>query len=516
MSESSLPADSAQPEMKPRGLSLGRQISVAFEQTIRADGLFLVFLVMISLGLALLVTSKWEKADWKATAALRIVNTPREGGNGFSAPEVSLLVSNVLSDLQSPEKLEVMNAALGQTCNTQDFKRAILAMGESAALQWTANDKQAALLALELMSQQVKWTTMTLAKELHQKNLANWSGRIAQVEARLAELRKTEVEFHKTQGIVDVKGDLAALSDSITSLEYQLRLDLQAEVGMKEQYKEVLRQLDDAKRVSAMAIEREMEEKSSQASEKDLIKARQVLRDAIQAEKAQLEKKALIDNKVNEKKQLEALAAQGKASPQEVLRLETEIQVLRAKIAGNQKIADMERELKSLEQATAFNGEKKGKRYPTSPAIVALLDKKMDAELKMLGLTMEKSHLLAEIEAAKAKRGVIQSAEGKEAEYRQEKDRLVKEKESLHAKKQEAEWNGAERTLQVEWVQTPAIGDQPVSTNRYQLFSSVFLCSSLFGFLGTFVWELGKSSSVSDKRNLVWRRPKVNPGDHEG
>ncbi len=509
MSESILSNNSPEAENKPQKWSVSRRLSVAFEQTIRADGLFLMFLLAMSLGLALLCTANWERAEWKATATMRVASPTRE--NGSSVAKTNLLVSNVINELKSPQMLESMSTTLGDAWNSEEGKRlsnqAVIALGESAALQWTSPDKQSALLALELISQQMKSTSKELAKELHQKELADWSHRIATVDARMAELNKTLQEFQKKKGVVDVKGDLAALKDSITSLEYQLRLDLQAEVVAKEQYKEVVRQLDEAKRVSAMAIERENEDKSQQGTEKDLAKQRQILREAIQAEKAQLEQKALLEGKVNEKKQLEALAAQGKASPEGVLRLDTEIQVLKAKIAGNQKIADMENQLMGLEQTISLNGARKGRQNATSPVITALLDKKMDSELKLLKLAQEKIYLQQEIDAAKSKRDAIQSAEGEDAQYRQEKDRLVKEKETLEAKRQEAEWSGSERTFQVEWVQTPTIADQPVSTNRYQLFSAAFLSSSLLGFLGTFFWELGRSSSASEKRNLVWRRP---------
>lgn len=500
MSELPLPPDASHAGNRAPRLSLGHRLSSAFERTIRADGLFLLFLTMISLGMGFLCAAKWEKAEWKARATLRAATQTQDSGSG-KGNGANLLVASVLNDLRNPEKLEAMNAALGQDRNAEEWekewKRAFIAMGDNASLQWTAYDKQTALQVVELVSQQVNSVAVALSKELHEKELVEWSNRIGKVESRLAELNKAQQELQKKNGITDVKGDLASLHDSITSLEYQLRLDYQAEAGAKEQYKEVLRQLDDAKRASATSIQREIDEKSQQVSEKELVKRRQILRDAIQAEKDQLEQKALIENKVNEKKQLEALAAQGKASPEGALRLETEIQVLKAKMAGNSKIVDMENELKMLDQTASPNPERKGKQQPTSQVIVSLLDKKMEMELKLLGLAQEKNHLQSELQANKSKRDSIQTTfEGKDGEYRQERERLIKEKGYLEIKRDQVATDGAEHALLVEWIQTPSVGEQPVSTNRYQLFSSVFLSCSLFGFLGVYAWELGKKPST--------------------
>lgn len=495
MSELPSPTSAPQASHAASGLSLGRRMSAAFARTIRDDGWFLVFLAMISLGLGFLCAAKWEKAEWTAKATLRVGGQPLQIHSGHPAG-ATLLVTNALNALGTPEKLEALNAALGQSWTADEWslqgKRAFAAIGENTTLQWTAQDKQAALQAVEWISQQVMSSAEVLAMELHEKELAEWSSRIAKMEARLAVLNKEQGEFQKKKGFTDVKGDLAHLADSLTSLEYQLRLDNQAEVGAKEEYKEVLRQLDAAKRTMQSTLEREAEERSHQVSEKDLVKRRQILLDAIQAEKVQLEQKALLENKTNEKKQLEVLAAQGKASQEGVLRLATEIEVLKTKMAGNGKIVDLENELKMLDQTDSPNQERKSKQ-PTSQVIVTLLDKKMEMELKMLRLAQEMVHLRGEIAAAKTRRDQIQASVGDDDKFREERDRLIKEKGNLESKRDQVMMDGPQRALQVEWIQTPTVGEQPVSTNRYPLFSSAFLACSLLGFLGVFSWELRRN-----------------------
>ncbi len=398
-----------------------RELTEAFFRVLQNWWLVLGLWCIVSMGLGYGVAVALGKQTWKSTEILNYQPANngeyRDNNKSSTLKELQGLATHhdtltktaealkTDPDLPKEVKLPINKKALEASLTVtqpQGTNQLLL------TFKW--DSKEGANYLLGKIQEQFQAGVLEFTKSTAQSSLVEIEKQIKSQEEALRKLTEDQAKAMKAQGITDIKGDQAALKDSITSLEYQLRLDNQAEVGAKEEYREVLRQLDDLKKTAQKEAESEEDDQAQADSISDNRRRQDRIRELMQDEKERISLEAQLKEKNFKRVRLESLLQRNAVAKSEVDEVTSEIRTIKAKMDGNKKTIELDNEMQKIDKLIV---PKKGKKMATSPIITQMLDKKMDRELKMLGLAMEKQHLTAEIEAAKAKLANITGMEGR-------------------------------------------------------------------------------------------------------
>ncbi len=315
---------------------------------------------------------------------------------------------------------------------------------------------------------------------------------LAKLEEEINKLRQAKQNRVKLAGGSDLAREMASIRDSIVSLENYLRDDRAKEVTAKEQYKELLKQLDELKRTAAREAEYESDDSAIADSVGDNRRRQQRIRELIHDEKEHVESTASLEAKLKERKEREDLGKKGKGllpalvaqafGPAELIRLDSEIHVLKAKLQANRKLIELDNEMMKIDKLIV---PKKGKPMPISPIITQMLDKKMDRELTMLGLTQEIEHLQRELESQKTKLAHLQGLETQSNEWDKKIADLEKQRATLQSQATVADQNA----VSIVPFGEPTTNPFPDSSNRPAIFTTVFLSGSGLSILAVLLYE---------------------------
>ncbi len=307
---------------------------------------------------------------------------------------------------------------------------------------------------------------------------------LGKLEAEIALLRQKQREDLATQGVTDFPGDIAARKLALSTAENELRNREQKLVGRKAMYKEILRQLDEVKKYTGEEIKRQDEEDARMGNVIVHPQRQLRVRELIAEEKALIALAANLEAKTKEKKQLEDLVAIGEASAESVLRLESEIAVIKRQMTSNKKINDLEEEIHRMDRAILPELARTTPR--TSPILTQMIDKKFQMELEMLAIPEEIGHLRNEIDVEKAKLANLAGMEGRFLAVDQKVARREQEHRSIQAEINRLTSN---RALVVPFGEAD-VSQFPVSSNRQTMFATIFLSGSALSVLAVFLYEL--------------------------
>lgn len=398
-----------------------RELTEAFFRVLQNWWLVLGLWCIVSMGLGYGVAMALGKQTWKSTEVLNYqpnINTDFRDSNSASGLKSLQTIATHHDTLTKTAKLVEADPDRPAEVKLPINKKALEANLNVSQPQGTNqllltfkwDSKEGANYLLGKIQDQFLAGVLESSISTAQGRLVEIEKQILAQEETVRKMTEEQSKAMKEKGITDVKGDQAAIKDSITSLEYQLRLDNQAEVGAKEEYKEVLRQLDDLKKTAQKEAESEEDDQAQADSISDNRRRQDRIRELMQDEKERISLEAQLKEKTLKRVRLEGLLQRNAVAKSEVDEVTSEIRTIKAKMDGNKKTIELDNEMQKIDKLIV---PKKGKKMATSPIITQMLDKKMDRELKMLGLAQEKQHLIAEIEAAKQKMAFITSIEGR-------------------------------------------------------------------------------------------------------
>ncbi len=442
------------------------------------------FLCLLSLITGYFTARIYGTALWEATQYVIYLGDPKEGVTPEQMFEMAM--SEARNPVLIKQVVIEVDPELSHTTFQRNFTATAGPQPNAMILKLKWNDRETArnLLSAFIVPYQQHLKRSQISTFDREGNpVIPSADSLGKLEAEIALLRQKQREDLATQGVTDFPGDIAARKLVMSAAENQIRDNEQKLTGLKARYRETLRQLEDLKKYAGKEAEVREQEETMNGNVPANPHRQQRLRELIAEENVQIELAANLNAKNLEKKDLEELVKKGKASPESVLRVGSEIAVIKAKLDGNKKTNELYNEIIKLDRAIMPDPPKK---TPLGPIFTQMVDKKFQLELDMLAIPEETDYLRSEIDVQKAKLATLAGLEGRFTTVNQKVARREQEHRSIQAEINRLTSN---RALVVPFGEA-SVTPFPVSSNRQTMFATIFLSGSALSVLAVFLYEL--------------------------
>ncbi len=460
----------------PSGLSIARGIQVVLQRW-KILGAFTVVWLVVSVGAAIEFTKRtYQFQGVMVFTPIPIPQSHSEFDTGMTLKDLIPLMKlpDALAKIRDATQLPVPLKVIDQSV-TFEFKSGTPTLKVSA--KWDSEDQAKVLVdsAMKVFTERVA----KLRKDKMQGFLQDVQNQKMLSFALVQKTRGRQEAFYRKYHLTNWKQDFARWNLEQQELKSALQKVRREKVSTQLQLDKMNTLIVDLKKEQKQEAAAEKQFQAAQETVADNRRRQDRLRELVEEERKRLDLTARLKIKKAELARLTPLYKDRLIKRSTYDKVTSEIIVIEAKLAENEKIRKFQEELKRIDKVVVPSGKKKSLG---SPIIQQMLHSKLEIELKLIGIQSEIDQLTRAIqersdlivglrEAQKQHEAIQMTLSNAELEYQllESKEGVIKQLSSMSVN-------------ELSVVQPAAPSPHPVSSNRKMLLVVIFGAGmSLFG-----------------------------------